>query len=358
MFASPIGFDAVMASFLIITLIIVFSYEEIPKNSTPSVGTIFIVFIAILLMGLAPATADIGTDRPNYADMFFHVDAQLQRGFRDVGFSYFLKLCEITTGSVTGFFLISACIYIIASVYFYKKACPSKYIYMVLLCFLSLGFTNHYYNVLRSGLCISFLLIAISRNQKMWKTIVFSLLSISFHKSGILVVLGYLMTYKLKNTKLLYVFWGGMLVMLLAGFFDSFAQYTELFKNIDDIRVNQYLSGNDLGYKVGLRLDFITYSLFPIFVGWYYIFKRKFSDKYYVHIYNTYLFCNSCWLVFSKMPHNDRLAYLSWFLIPYILLYPLLCEPKEGNVIKNKKLLLAFFMIVIVGLNFYLKYMR
>lgn len=356
MFASPLGFDMFMVVILIMTLLACISHKSIPKIG--GMGVVLISIITILQLGLAPATETVGTDRPNYAYMFTHADEYLNSGFRDVGFTYYLKICDIITGSVTGGFIISAIIYVCASVYFYKKACPGKYAYMLLLFFLSLGFTNHYYNVLRSGLCISFLLIAFSKDQKKIVSVLFSVIAVSFHSSGLLIIIGYLISSKFRNTLYLYFFWSIMLVALLAGLFDSFALYANSI-SIDEERVNRYLSGNDRGYNTGLRLDFIIYSLFPIIVGGYYILKKSFKDKYYIHVYNTYLICNACWLFFSKMPSNDRIAYLSWVFIPYLLLYPILNSVQNASgVIRNKKLLMIVLICVIVGVNIFLKYIR
>lgn len=353
----PEWFDGIMTFLLYGLLFIVIPYNKIPR--IPTAVPVVIGILAVIFLGFAPPIEMVGTDRPTYAYMFSHADEYLKSGFRDVGFTYYLKLCDILTNSTTGGFVISACIYVFANFYFLRKSTPDRYVLMVLLCFLSLGFTNHYYNVLRSGLCISFLLIAFSKNQSKIKSVIFSLLAVSFHSSGLLVIAGYLVTHIFKKTKFLYLFWIIMLVALLVGIFDSFTQYIELFSSMEDERFNRYLSGNDRGYNTGLRLDFITYSLFPIVVGGYYIFKRNYKDEYYIHIYNTYLFCNACWLIFSKMPSNDRIAYLSWVFIPFLLLYPILNSTQNANVvIRNKKILMFVLISVIVGVNLFLKYIR
>lgn len=354
MLASPFWFDIIMCITLFFTM-----FVALPPTKIPNVHPIFIIFVAcvaILQLGLAPATEIVGTDRPAYAYMFTHADQLYNWGFRDVGFTYYLKLCDSLIGTAKGGFLISATIYVIAHIYFYSKSFNHYILYVLLLSFLSLGFSNHHYNVLRAGLSISLLLIAFSKNQKRTWRVIFSLLAISFHISSLLVVVGYIVTEFLKNTKLLYCIWGIMFIALLAGLFDSFQEYLGLFSYIDDNRIDVYLSGNDYDYKVGLRLDFITYSVFPIIVGAYYVYKRKYIDKYYIHIYNLYLLINACWLIFSKMPHNDRMAYLSWCFIPFILLYPIFNDTK--NIIAHKKLLLTGLTMIIVGINMYLKYLR
>lgn len=350
----PIWLDLGMLITLALALFIATTQPKI--SETNILFTAFIAIFAIFQFGFAPATEFVGSDRPNYAYMFSHADEMYNWGFRDAGFTYYLKLCDILTGSATGGFFISAIIYVLAYVYFYSKSFNKYVLYVLLLSFLSLGFTNHYYNVLRAGLSISFVLIAISKDQKKSITIIFSLLALSFHISSLLMIVGYIVTKYIRNTKLLYGLWIVMLSALLAGFFDSFQQYIELFANVEDDRLDVYLSGNDYGYKVGLRLDFIAYSLFPILIGAYYIYKCKYKDLYYTHIYNLYILTNACWLIFSKMHHNDRMAYLSWCLIPFILLYPIFNS--TTNTIKHKKVCLCFLTLIIVGVNFYLKYFR
>lgn len=350
----PLWFDCLMSFVLCVVLFIVATQSKIPDTS--KTFGFFLCLVAIFLFGFAPAHEDVGTDRPVYAEMFLYADDTFRSGFRDIGFAFYVKLCDILTGCVTGGFVISAIIYIFSITYFYIKSNPGKFLYLLLLSFLSLEFTNHYYNGLRSGLAISFLLIAFSKGQRKNVSIIFSLLAVSFHISALLVVAAYYITSKYSNTKILLWFWLIMLVALLVGVFNSFEQFAGVFGSMEDRRLNTYLLGSDRGYKVGLRLDFISYSLFPILVGWYYIFKKKVNDVYYIHIYNVYLFCNACWLTISKMPSNNRLAYLSWLFIPFILLYPIL-HPKN-NSLKCKKILMFLLIVIIVGVNLFLKYIR
>lgn len=68
-------------------------------------------------------------------------------------------------------------------------------------------------------------------------------------------------------------------------------------------------------------------------VGWYYIYRKKFNDRFYTLIYNSYLLTNIFWILVIRANFSDRFAYLSWFLIPFLLVYPLLKQKldlKEG----------------------------
>lgn len=352
---TPLLFDSVM-TFLMCGLL--FFVMTMPSKDIPRISNIVSVVIGILavfLLGAAPTLDSVGTDRPQYAYMFDHAEEYLLYGFRDIGFVYFAKLCGILTGSHQGGFLISALIYVGATIYFCRKSSPDRYLIMVLLCFLSLGYTNHSYNILRAGLSLSFLLVAFSKGQHKILSLLLCLVAASFHISALLVIVGYLTTRGIWKTKFLYLFWIVVLIGLLGGIFDSFSQYAEFFSLSEEERFDYYLSGNDREYKVGLRLDFISYSLFPILVGGYYIYKKDFKDVYYVHIYNTYLFCNACWLMISKIAFNDRVAYLSWVFIPFILLYPIL-NSNQGDTITNKKSLLFVLISIIIGVNLLVKY--
>ena len=75
--------------------------------------------------------------------------------------------------------------------------------------------------------------------------------------------------------------------------------------------------------KKGFRWDFVAYSLLPIVVGWYYIYVKKFKDGMYTHLYCTYIIANSVWLLVIGAFFTDRFAYLSWCLIPILLMLPL-----------------------------------
>jgi hypothetical protein len=102
-----------------------------------------------------------------------------------------------------------------------------------------------------------------------------------------------------------------MVLALFMGFFDSFEQWGNAMMSLEDDRFERYLLGSSINYETGLRIDFIAYSLFPIIIGGYYTYIKKYKDVFYRHLYNTYIFYNAYWLIVSKMPYNDRFAYTS-----------------------------------------------
>jgi hypothetical protein len=46
------------------------------------------------------------------------------------------------------------------------------------------------------------------------------------------------------------------------------------------------------------------------------------SDPFYARLVNTYLFANAVWVLVIDADFSNRFAYLSWFMMPWVLLYP------------------------------------
>lgn len=344
----PELFRISMLVILSFTMFFALTQREIPD--TPILFGFIASIAMIYFLGMAPASDEIGLDRLTYEDMFLHSDIYLRDGFRDILFILYAKICYSLCGNSTGCFIISAALYVAAYLYFYKKACPKKYLYLFIIGSLAMGFTSYHYNVLRAGLAIACVLIAISKNQNKYISILFSCLAIGIHATTGLIVFGYIIANKFNNTKYYYLLWVTMLLLLFLGAFNSLSHILTPLTTVADNRFEGYLSGGVSEYQVGLRLDFIIYSLIAIIAGWYYLYLNRYKDSYYIKLYHTYLICNACWLVFNKIPFTDRIAYLSWFLIPIIVLYPLL----SNNNIKHKKSILMAGSLIIVGIAMYI----
>ena len=79
-------------------------------------------------------------------------------------------------------------------------------------------------------------------------------------------------------------------------------------------------------YKSGFRFDFWIYSAMPILIGWWVINKYKIVDKFYNRLLCMYITVNSVWLLCIYASYTNRIAYLSWFMYPFVLIYPLFNE--------------------------------
>ena len=85
---------------------------------------------------------------------------------------------------------------------------------------------------------------------------------------------------------------------------------------------NQASEGVEL--VAGFRWDFLLYSASGVFAGWYFIEKKGFQDALYQRLFNTYLIANGIWILIIRANYSNRFAFLSWFLLGLVIIYPLL----------------------------------
>jgi len=55
------------------------------------------------------------------------------------------------------------------------------------------------------------------------------------------------------------------------------------------------------------------------------------ADPFYARLVNTYLFANAVWILVINATCSNRFAYLSWFMMPWVLLYPFVPGASNGR---------------------------
>ena len=132
-------------------------------------------------------------------------------------------------------------------------------------------------------------------------------------------------------------FFGGL------GFDDRMASYTSQ-DNMEEFA--------ELFSHTGFRWDFLLYSSMPVLLGWYTIFKRGISDSFYYSLLSTYVYSNAFWILVIYSVSSNRFAYLSWFLYPIVLAYPLLKFPvfKQSHSRKTAAIFILQLLFTVVML--------
>lgn len=188
----------------------------------------------------------------------------------------------------------------------------------------SLSFLVYGVNTARQGFACSMLLVAftlwIKDNYRIIPFVLF-LLAFGTHRSTVLPIGAFLASvYLVKKPSLALIIWLVSGVVSLA-FGNIFLGYMGEM-NFDE-RVAGYTSSVEHTiYNVGFRWDFLLYGATPIFYFWYVVIKRKIVDKEYQILAITYILTNAVWIQMIRMPYTDRVAYLSWFMMPMLLAYP------------------------------------
>jgi len=292
--------------------------------NTTSANLLF--WFLIIIIGLRPLSwvfGDMGTYAHYFHDM--QIDGQITSS-GDWGF-YILMLVLSKLVSVQLFFLILVVLYIYTLYKACKRLFPNYYYYAFLFLVSSFSFFTYGTNGLRNGLATSFFILGLSyANSRVLRWFWF-LLAWSFHSSLVLPIGAYILASIYQNTKVYLSFWLLSIFMSLAmgSFWENlFMRFGLNFSN----RVGDYFTEKDLYQdsfsSTGFRWDFLLYSALPIYVAYYFIFKRDFRDKFYTKLVNMYLITNVVWILVIRASFTNRFAYLSWFMMGLVIVYPFL----------------------------------
>lgn len=262
----------------------------------------------------------------------------------DLGFYYLSRFVAYFTNSYYFFFFCIAFIYLLGYIKFIKKYINYEYRFIIFLTTISaLGFYNYGTNTLRQGMALSLFLLVFVYKENTRKSIIFSIISFLVHKSLIIPIAMYwlLKRFNLQN-KVLY-FWLICLVatMLFGG---SLGIYLGQFLVSQDSRIDSYINGENENYVSGFKINFLIYSVVPIIFGL--KIKDKINNAFYNEILSLYIAVNAIWLLVIRIAFTDRFAYLSWFLIPFILLYPFSIKKLHRN--QNAIIALILMYLVLV----------
>ncbi len=263
---------------------------------------------------------------------------------KDLGFYVYMKLCG-NFMNIQLFYVTCALLYVIPPYLAFKKWFKKNAFYALALFVVSMSFWSFGINGIRNGLATSFLIYAFSIVDKKIKMAIFMLLAISFHKSALLPIVAYFITLKFTNTKALIRIWIFMVIFsfLFGDSIESFIQDLIGYNDFTDTTRTKNLYANKLDGKVierGYRLDFILYSGFAILLGYIYIIKKKVRDTFYIQLLNVYLISNTVWVILIYAAFTNRIAYLSWFLMPIVMIYPLL----KYRIFTNQSRMIAYLI--------------
>ena len=227
--------------------------------------------------------------------------------------------------SWTTFFVIIAFVYFGGILVACRKMFPRDTMYAVLIYLAAFSTFSYATNGIKAGAAASLFLVALAYRDKKWVSYLFVALSYGFHHSMIVPIVAYVVVSLIKNPKYYLWIWVFSLVMAVL----HISLFQELFAGLTDEHSTSYLvfdSDDEESYVTGFRLDFIIYSAIPVLLGYYLIFKRKLKSETYNFLYNLYVLANSVWLLCMYASFTNRIAYLSWLLLPIVLIYPFFKE--------------------------------
>lgn len=322
---------------------------------TNNMGYFFLV-LTIIYMGFRPVSGKYFGDMLTYNKKFLlYASGAPINTTQDLFFEVYMKFCSYFL-SVRYFFLLCVIIYIIP-LYRVSKAYFGKYWFYAFLMFtVSFSFWTYGTNGIRNGIATSLFLLGLSfYNKKKFWLIFFIVLSFQIHNSLMLPALALVASQVYSKSKTYLIFW--LLTIPLSITMGSVWESLFSSLGLGDDRLTGYLSGaeyEDTSFSsTGFRYDFLVYSAAAVFTGWYFIFKKKFNDPIYIHIYNTYLICNAFWILVIKASFSNRFAYLSWFLMGLVIIYPFL----KKDFFTNHHLLVGKVLTVYFMFTYFMEFL-
>ena len=285
----------------------------------------FVIFWYILYMGLRPISGKYFGDTYNYAKVFEFLQEGKEVSIeKDYFFNYFMAFCS-NFMTINSFLLLLDVFYVVPYVIFSKKYFGKYWFFVTLFFISSFSFWASGVNGLRNGLGTSFFILGLAYYNRKFMMYILFVLSYFMHASLIIPIAAFLIARFYKDPKIYLFIWLASIPLSLAGG----SVWNEFFANIGfQDRTEGYLINSeenlDQFSQTGFRWDFLIYSSLAVIAGWYFIFKEKMTDKFYIHLFGIYCIANAFWILVITAAFSNRFAYLSWFLMPVIIAYPIL----------------------------------
>jgi hypothetical protein len=341
----PIEYYAKLFYYITFLFVLISFFMLNTKNNLkPStLAHMFLMTGLIVYIGLRPISGRYFGDMRTYANIYkAYASGYLGKFEQDPGFDWFMQNTSVFL-SVDFFFLLVAFIYVFAHFWASKRFFSNHWYYAFLIFIASLSFWSYGTNGIRNGLAASFVLLAFSFEKNKFIAIMLALVAVSFHKAMLLPVVAYFLTFVNNNSKYYLLVWVICIPISLAagGAFEIF--FASL--GFDDQRLGYLTDGNvndDEFSSTGFRWDFLAYSATAVAAGFYFVILKKFKDVLYQRLFNVYLLSNAFWILVIRANFSNRFAYLSWFMMGLVIIYPFL----KGTFMKNQPKVLGWVLLV------------
>ena len=270
-------------------------------------------------------------------------------------FYHFMALCAQVI-DVHYFFVIVMYFYVVMMYTGCRKIDLRHGATLMLFCIGAFSFYGYAVNGIRNGVACSFVILAIAGVCKGERVlpIVLSFVAIGCHKSMALPVACMYTAFFVRNPRWMFLVWFGSIAVSLA-FGEAITNVLSLI-TIDERVAEMSKTGEEVFEEWGrelenhFRWDFLLYSSMPILIGAYTLFVRKVYNHTYIILLGTYMYANAFWVIVIRDLFSNRFAYLSWFLYPIVLAYPLFNLPvfEKNHSQKTAWILLAHLGFTVV----------
>ena len=237
------------------------------------------------------------------------------------------------------FYLTCAMVYFFAMYGACKRLFPNDTLLAFVVCLGAFSTFAAGTNGFKNGAACSVFLLAMAYRDRLPISLLLMAVSYGIHHSMQLLLASFAVTFFVKDIKKYFYLWLFCFVMAAL----HVTAFQDFFGSITDEQGAGYLdTRNDLLFVTGFRLDFIIYSSAPVIIGFWMIFKEKLQSEKYNFLLKIYLMANSIWMLCMYASFTNRIAYLSWSILPIVMVYPF-------TVMQNSKKALRLLRYVVYG---------
>ncbi|MES2908406.1 MAG: EpsG family protein [Pseudomonadota bacterium] len=309
-----------LALFVARTPELVVEHAGIRNDFPRTVGNVLVIVLC-LLIGLRPINYAFG-DMGTYYKHFVEYAGGASLEGKDLIFEGLMWLfAQVNAPGL--FFLFCALVYLLPLRIASKRVLGNYWSLGFVFLAAHVSFYGFAVNGIRNGMAMSVFTLALTMPaRRAWSLMA---LAVGLHGSLILPAMAYMAASFGFKARWAIAFWVICLVVSLT--MPGVAVLLAAWLPVDG-RLQQYAAiGNeydDQFSSTGFRWDFLLYGALPILVGWYFIFKKKRFDRFYLRLFITYVIANAFWLLLITLPFSNRFAYLSWGIMGLVYAYPLI----------------------------------
>ena len=281
--------------------------------------SVILIVYASFYLGTREAIAN--TDTGVYIEYYNYLTTSFDFWNYGEPVFYFLMALFAHYLPVECFFTFCAFVYIGSAYVCMKRFFSSSAIYSLLLFFISPFFFLCGINVIRNGFAASLFLLSfywLNKNDRKMYTCM--LVSSLCHYSMFIVLFVFILCKYIKTSTILFYIWSGVLLLYLINI--RFNSFLGRIFSISESAENYLMTKSD--DPSASLMNFFTYSASPILLAYFYIYVKKYKDETYLRLLNMYIILNIFYILVMDIQFAVRFSYLSGFLMPIVLVYPLI----------------------------------
>ena len=312
--------------FVAIITLIVYAGGEKYTTGYNQVGIWVATITMVTFLGTRPVSG-VFVDMSTYSKNYQSVAAYGTSMYPDWLFNAMVNLMAPYFPEIV-YFIAVAVIYTVPLTMAASRRHAKWGLAVVLAFYGSFSFFAYGTNGLRNGMATSLLVAAFAWCDKPLLMALMMVAATGMHNSVLVPIAAFMATWVWSRPWTYALLWLTALVFVTAtGSRTSDIMMAFLPSSGDDLRLETYLTGigNDRG---GYRPDFILYSIVPIVISYLTASRATKAERFYQRLLCTYLAANTFWLLTMYAAFSNRFAYLSWFLMPWLIVYPLV--PKSA----------------------------